>query len=186
MTDLAEFMSRITQILDTAGAPYMLVGSIASAFHGMPRSTQDVDIVVDLDVNTLEAVLGLLPEECYYVSADAAKDAVRRRGQFNVIDLASGWKADLIVKKSRPFSEQEFERRIRVTLLGIDVWLTSAEDSIISKLEWARLSGASERQLRDVSGILDRAQSLDVDYIERWVSHLALSDLWAAVTSDEV
>lgn len=71
------------------------------------------------------------------------------------------------------------------TVLAIDVWLTSAEDSFISKLEWARLSGASERQLRDVRGIQDRVANLDINYVEQWVSRLALSDLWREVSTDK-
>lgn len=112
------------------------------------------------------------------MSVDAVDEAWRRRGLFNVVHYESGWKVDLILRKERPFSRSEFERRIRVNLVGLDVWMATAEDTIVAKLEWAK-AGESERQLRDVSGMLDASRdSLDFKYIERWVAVLDLADLW--------
>src|SRR5262249_558261 len=68
--------------------------------------------------------------EGYYVDADAARDALRRRAIFNVIDNATGWKVDFIVRKNRPFSREEFRRRQALTLLGVRVFVASAEDPI--------------------------------------------------------
>jgi hypothetical protein len=97
---------------------------------------------------------------------------------FNVIDLTSGWKIDFIVRKSRPFSLEEFERRREADLLGTTLYVASAEDVVLSKLEWAKMA-ESERQLNDVVGIL-RTQGDDLDhaYVERWVSALALDVQW--------
>lgn len=87
---------------------------------------RDLDVVIDpASRASLDALLSLVPGELYYVDADAARDALRRRGMFNVIDLASGWKVDLIVKKDRAFSRSEFERRIPMTVLGIPVFVAS-------------------------------------------------------------
>ncbi len=88
----------------------MITGSFASSFHGVPRTTHDIDVIVVLTGSNLDRLIGLLPNEDYYVSAEAARDALLRRGQFNVIDLATGWKADLIVRKDRPFSQNEFQK----------------------------------------------------------------------------
>lgn len=87
--------------------------------------------------------------------------------------METGWKVDLVVRKERAFSEAEFSRRVRWELLGVPLWVCSPEGSILSKLEWARQSGGSERQLRDVAGIWEqRRGSLDTDYIERWAEAL--------------
>lgn len=178
MSALRDFLARMTGHLDAAGVPYMLAGSLASTFHGTPRTTQDVDIVLELGPGSLRRLFAELDEEAYYVSKDAALDAVRRQGQFNVIDMRTGWKADLIVRKDRPFSEMEFGRRVRTEVLGIPVWLATAEDTVIAKLEWAQ-KGGSERQLRDVAGILElRAGELDRAYIERWCGSLGLDEPW--------
>ena len=72
-------------------------------------------------------------------------------------------------------------RRQRAEVAGVSVWVASAEDTILAKLEWAR-AGESERQLRDVVGVLEaRRGELDLAYVERWVRELSLSDLWARV-----
>ena len=147
---LAAFLRRVVEILDQAGVPYMLTGSLASAYYAIPRATQDLDVVV-------------ATEE---VDPDAALEAHRTRGQFNAIDPSSGWKVDFIVRKDRAYSRIEFDRRERVSLLDLEVSIASLEDVLIAKLEWSRL-GDSALQRRDVLQLLDRAwERYDHTYVE--------------------
>ena len=129
----------------------------------------------------METIRGQLPEEAYYVSAEAARDALSRQGQFNVIDLETGWKADLIVRKDRPFSREEFDRMQPAVLLGVEAFVASAEDIVLAKLEWAVMS-ESDLQRRDVCGIIDtQGDQLDIDYIERWLEELGVHRLWEKI-----
>ena len=140
----------------------------------MPRTTQDVDLDVDLRQEDIPRLLAAFPEDEYYVSEEAVREAVRRRTQFNIIDFSTGWKADLIVRRARPFSVEELLRRQRVAILGVEVWLATAEDTVLAKLEWAALSD-SERQERDVTAILRiRGTNLDWAYMERWADELGV------------
>jgi hypothetical protein len=182
VSDAGDCLGRIVSLLDGAGVPHMVAGSFASTFHGTPRTTQDIDLVVDPTVRSLNAFVASLPQKDYYVSDDAVRDALMRRSQFNVIDMATGWKADIIVRKARPFSVEEFRRRMPARMLDVDVFVTTPEDTILSKIEWSAMSG-SERQLRDVAGILEVKQG-DVDraYIERWAVELGVLDLWRRVS----
>lgn len=143
---------RVLQALDVAGVPYMLTGSFASAFHGAPRTTQDVDIVIAPTLGSLQKLVRQFPEDEYYVSREAALQAYGAESLFNVIDLSSGWKIDFIVRKSRPFSLEEFERRREADLLGMTLFIASAEDVILSKLEWAKMSGSERQILQDLCG----------------------------------
>jgi hypothetical protein len=94
------------------------------------------------------------------------------------VDLATGWKIDFIFRKSRAFSEMEFSRRELVHLQGIDLFVASLEDVVVSKLEWAKLA-ESARQTEDVAGILRlRWNSLDRAYLEKWIHELALATEW--------
>lgn len=158
---------RVLSALESAGVPYMLTGSFASSFHGAPRTTQDVDIVIAPTLGTLQKLIAEFPEERYYVSREAALQAYGAESLFNVIDLESGWKIGFIVRKSRPFSIEEFARRRESELLGTTMYIASAEDVILSKLEWAKMA-QSERQIVDVAGVI-RAQGADVDveYVKR-------------------
>ena len=173
-----DFVRRIVTALDHADVPYMVTGSLASSYHGVPRGTRDVDVVIAPTREQLEALVASFPQPRFYVGADAAREALERGGQFNVIDSSSGLKADFIFRRDRPFSLREFERRERVNLAGTPVWITNAEDAIVSKLEWARRSD-SERQLEDVVAILNtQSGQLDLAYIEHWVAELALTAEW--------
>ncbi|MGH7285805.1 MAG: hypothetical protein ACRELY_30160, partial [Polyangiaceae bacterium] len=150
--------------------------------HGLPRSTQDLDIVIDPpDAAAIDALLSELPANAYYVDSDTAHDAFRRRSLFNVIDMASGWKIDLIVRKNRDFSRSEMARRVAMPILGIPLFVASPEDTIVAKLEWSRDSGGSERQRGDVRGILAAlGNAVDREYVEKWVHALGLEAEWAA------
>jgi hypothetical protein len=171
-------LATIVSELDRFRIPHMLAGSFASTYHGDPRTTNDIDLVIDPSRAALESFLRGLDPERFYVSAEAAITAFERRGQFNVVLLDSGWKADLILRKERPFSRAEFERRQHAEIAGVALFVATAEDTIVAKLEWAR-AGESERQLRDVVGILEMSgEGLDRDYIVRWVAELGLQSLW--------
>lgn len=185
MSDGGDFLRRLVALLDQAQIPHMVAGSFASTLHGTPRSTQNIDLVIDPNGPALFAfVAGLAPSE-YYASDTAARDALLRRSQFNVIDMATGWKADLIVRKARPYSVEEFRRRTQERILGVDVFVATPEDTILTKLEWAAMSG-SERQLRDVMGIVEvKRGELDQAYIERWAKELGVLDAWRRLNCSE-
>jgi hypothetical protein len=151
----------------------MVSGSLASGLYGEPRATNDLDLVIDPAADALERFLERLPRQ-WYVSAEAAREARQLRSMFNIIDTDSGWKADLIIRKDRPYSAEEFARRVPAQILDTSVAVVSAEDSILSKLEWSRES-ESERQYRDALGVaIQHRAKLDRDYLTRWGSVLGV------------
>lgn len=171
VSDQHEFLFGMIDRLRRCGIPYMLTGSFAGTIFGEPRTTNDVDLVVDPTAEQLEAFLDTVRDE-EYVSREAAREALRTRGMFNVIDTASGWKVDLIVRKDRPFSVEEFGRRVDVEWQGRSLQAASPEDVILSKLEWHRRSG-SERQLADAAAVVaTQGDDLDRGYLRRWAAEL--------------
>lgn len=165
--------------LEARSIPYMLTGSLAGSYHGVPRATQDVDLVVDADREALLELARALRRSGLYVSDDAVEEAVEARGMFNVIDPDSGWKVDFILRKDRPFSRTEFERRESARVLGLELCVVRAEDVLVAKLEWAK-KGAPERHLRDAAGIIAvQRERLDRVYIDRWVAELDVGSEWA-------
>jgi hypothetical protein len=119
MTELEGLLRHLADALERAGVPFMIAGSFASTAHGLPRTTQDLDIVIDPDAQALEALLRELPTDVYYVDADAAREALRRRSMFNVVDLASGWKADTIVSKLEWSQMSDGSERQRCDIAGV-------------------------------------------------------------------
>ena len=179
---VAELLTRVTEALSASGVPYMVGGSFASTKHGLPRSTLDIDLIIaPPEAASFEALVEVCCKGAYYCDREVATRAYRDRGMFNVIDHATGWKVDFILCKSRPFSREEFQRRTPASMFGVPVWVATAEDTIISKLEWSKNSGGSARQRRDVAGIVAVAGSqLDHGYLQRWLAALDLGDEWRA------
>lgn len=169
-------LQRLVHILDEAEIPYMLSGSVVSSYYGINRSTQDMDLVIAPNEPSLHRFCADASNASFYVSHRNAMDALRSRAQFNVIDMSTAWKADLIIRKDRPFSISEFKRRIRREILGMPLWIASIEDSILSKLEWAKDSG-STRQLDDVAGMFRvGTETQDGDYLKKWAAELGVAD----------
>lgn len=172
----AGVLHAVITALNDAGVPHMVVGSFASTVHGAERSTQDIDILIDPTPESLEAFTSSLQHTDMYVSP-SAQSALRERDQFNVISPSTGWKVDLIIRQDREFDRSRLARRQPVDLYGVQLWLASAEDTILAKLEWARM-GESERQLHDVARVLKVKQdALDTEYISRWADALGVTDL---------
>lgn len=173
-----DFFQRLIAALERSGVPYMVTGSYASSAHGVPRATNDIDIVIAPDAGQIRALIAQLPEDRYYADEVDALDALEHQSQFNIIDFATTWKADLIIRKGRPFSAVEFARRRTHTITGVQVHLATAEDIVLAKLEWYQ-EGKSARQLEDVEGIIRRQGSaLDRAYIEHWASQLGIAGEW--------
>lgn len=166
----------VVSVLEGLRIPYMVAGSFASSLHGVPRMTNDADIVIDADEKAARQIVRRLESE-FYASEDAALEAIRTRRQFNVIHYDSGFKVDLVVKKDRPFSDEELRRRRIGRLAGRDVPFATAEDTILTKLEWAQ-AGDSQRQYEDAVGIIEvSAPILDWAYLETWAREIGVDVL---------
>ena len=168
----ADLLRAAVELLDRAGIPYMVVGSYASTFHGEPRMTRDIDVVVDPTEESIKLLVDLVDRDRFYMGN--AEDALLNRSMFNLIEPGSGWKVDFVVRKDRPFSKAEFERRFLANIAGVDVYVATAEDTMLAKLEWGAASG-SDRQMDDVVAIAS-ATEVDIDYLSRWARDLGVAD----------
>lgn len=177
----AELLRYLVDTLDRLRIHYMIVGSHASIYYGEPRFTQDVDIVVELTPSVLPGLLERFPASEFYVSEDAAREALARRGQFNIVHGASGVKIDVFIGKDTEYDRLRFERRQRLPLVpGREAYFARPEDVILYKLLYCR-EGGSDRHLRDIAGILAvSGADVDVEYIAEWARRLGVVDLWEA------
>jgi len=179
----AELLRYVASVFEDLGVVYMIGGSQASVYYGEPRFTQDIDVVTDLRREDIPALLEHFPAGEYYVSAEAAREAVETRGQFNIIHPTSGLKVDVFANKDTDYDRLRLERRQRLPLVpGRDAYFARPEDIILYKMLYFR-EGQSEVHLRDVLGII-RISGRDVDtaYVSEWARRLGLADIWMAVS----
>jgi len=179
--DSLRIVGEVAAIFSRLQIPYALGGSMASSVYGITRPTRDADITVEPFAG-LEAEFAASFSPDYYLSLPAIRDAVARRSSFNIISTTTGFKIDVFVRKDRAFEESAMNRRCEIALPddpGQPIALHSAEDVILFKLEWYRLSDESlDRQWTDVLGMLRvQGAGLDMAYLEHWSSELKVDDL---------
>lgn len=147
MSEELEVLNQVTRRLERAGIAYMITGSTAANFYTVPRMTRDIDIVVELLERDIGRFISLF-ENDYYLEPETVRAAVKNKGMFNLIHDEYIIKIDFVVRKDTPYRRREFARRKKVAVDDQDLYVVSAEDLILSKLEWAKDS-RSEVQLND-------------------------------------
>jgi hypothetical protein len=169
---------RLAQALARIGVPYMVTGSMASSLHGEPRSTHDIDIVVELKRSDIPRLLAEFPEPDYYAAEHAIREAVADRTNFNIIDTNTGDKIDFWILKDSPFDRERFARRRPTTIAGQRIEFATAEDTMLRKLLWSKEMGGSDRQLDDVLRIIRvQGAALDLPYLRHWGGALDVGEL---------
>lgn len=178
----------VTDALEVLDVPYAIGGSFASALHGVMRATMDVDLVADLrreHVTSLVRALG----EAFYANVAMMYEAIELRRSFNLIHLASMFKVDVFVARSRGLDRAQLARR-QLHLLSEQpecrAYVASAEDTVLAKLEWYRLGGeASSRQWSDALGVLQvQGGRLDLAYMRHMATELGVRDLLERALQD--
>ena len=172
---------QVTSVLDALDIPYALGGSFASGAYGVMRSTLDADLVAELQMDNAVSLADALGVD-FYADVEMIREAIRRRSSFNLIHLSTMFKVDLFVAKARPFDRAQLDRRQEHQLGGLPenrVYVSSAEDIVLAKLEWYRMGGeVSERQWRDVLGVVRvQGERLDRDYMREMAVTLDVVDL---------
>jgi hypothetical protein len=188
IADPIQLAQKIASILLPLNIPYVVGGSVASSLLGENRSTQDLDLVIDLDARIAPQLIDVMSGE-FYISESAVMEAIAksrpapRESSFNAIYLPSLEKAHIFVMDSDdPFSASVISRRQLHPVSGLTeegIYIYSPEDIILQKLSWYKPTPrASQKQWRDVLGVLKvQGEGLDRAYLNQWALTLKLTDL---------
>lgn len=173
----------VIDVLDQLNIPYVIVGSLASTQHGMARSTFDSDLVVKLNKSQATQLISQLQGD-FYADEEMALNAVGKGSSFNIIHLKSMFKVDFFIAKDDTFDRAQIERRVSRAVaenLEREIYVLSAEDTILAKLQWYRMGGEqSEKQWRDVVGVVKvQGDGLDLEYLQAMAVELGVKDLLA-------
>ncbi|MEO6574535.1 MAG: hypothetical protein ABIP89_11900 [Polyangiaceae bacterium] len=175
-------VGKISAVLEHLGVRYVVGGSVASSVYGIPRATQDVDLVADLHGKDVDPFVAMLSPE-FYVDADMIRDALAHRASFNVVHLGTMFKADIFSFTREPWMESEMSRGRFETLSTeggpVTIRFASPEDTLLHKLVWFRMGNEiSDRQWGDILGVLKvQGDRLDHAYLDEWAPTLGVADL---------
>lgn len=167
----AELLALVVRVLNALRIPHMLVGSYASSYYGEPRSTHDIDLVIELDTATIPELIRQFDPERYYIS----ESALREGRLANLIDLETGDKVDFFMLDQNPLNHVAMSRRMKRMVMEVNVDMATAEDTILSKLQWSTMAGGLPRQLADVGSIVrNQHHQLDIHYLQQQAELLGL------------
>jgi len=171
---LAVILHRVLTALDV---PYYITGGVAAITYGEPRTTRDLDIVMDIAPTDLERLVAALEVEGFYVPGVEDVQSGRMM-TLGITHIESISRADLVLSKSLDFDRIKFQRIRSLDVPGFGtLHFVSPEDIILAKLLWGRRS-QSEKQWRDVLGVLKvQGDSLDFAYLTQWAAQLDVTEL---------
>jgi len=166
----------VIDLLNELRVPYMLVGALAANYYSVPRLTHDADILVEMKPEHAHLVAEGL-QSAYYVDADSIREAIASHGGSNLIHLDTGFKIDLWILEETEFDRLRFSRRAPGRVFGRNVFLSTPEDLILTKLVWFRQSDSQKHYL-DALGVY-RAQKavLNCDYLHDQAVALSVASL---------
>jgi predicted nucleotidyltransferase len=159
----SDVMLQVVDALNREKIPAMLVGSFSSNYYGIPRSTEDVDFVVQIDANLTGDFARILgerfeaePQLMFETNTGTQKQEFKVKG--------TDFKLELFRLSNDPFDQQRFRTRQRVMVAGREVWFPRAEDVIVMKLRWCRAK--DKEDVKDVMYV--QHGKLDWSYMENW------------------
>jgi hypothetical protein len=161
----------VTEKLEQANIPYMITGGIALLLYTLPRSTQDVDIVLEISPDKVDIFIKSFSEGYYYNDLEI-KEEIKRKGMFNLIDLSTFFRIDCIIREENEFEKHKFLRRKQQDFAGLDIWVIDLNDLIISKLIWIQ-QYQSGKQMEDIQALLQNP-NIELAYLEEWIQKLKL------------
>jgi hypothetical protein len=180
-----ELLRRVVEALDSAGVPYMAVGSIVSSFQGEPRATHDIDLVVVITPAAAAQLVAGFPPPDFYLDAHAVESAMQTSGMFNLLDITGGDKVDFWMLRNHPYDRECFARRRAEDVAGLRLYMLRPEDTILTKLRWAEEAGGSEKQFGDALRVYEvQYGKLDVPYMDEWASRLGIEALWMRLKTE--
>ena len=180
-----ELLKRIVQILGELNIEYLVTGSVTSSLQGEPRSTHDIDLVVNLAEGVVDRLREAFPPSEFYLSNQAIQEALKQRTMFNLVDMIGGDKVDFWILTDEPFDQSRFARRRFVEVPGLRFPVSAPEDTILMKLRWAELSGGSEKQFTDALRVYElQYGGLDLDYLNDWAIRLGVESLWQQLQAE--
>lgn len=171
--DSGSLAAQLHRIFERLEIPYVITGGLAAIAWGEPRTTRDVDIVLTIAPAAIALLATALEAEGFYVPGveDVASGRLKT---LQITHMETIARADLMIAGDEDLGL--FERRRSLTFSDAgQLDFASPEDVVLNKLAWGQGS-RSEKQWRDVLGILKTQVDLDWDYLRERARAMAVAD----------
>ncbi len=179
--DPGEIAQMLHEILESLSIAYYITGGVAAIAYGEPRTTRDLDIVVEVGGSEINTLVTALEAAGFYCPHGAVEDIQSGRGRvLSITHMQTLLNADIVLNANTDFDRSKLARR-RLEAISLTTtdqfWMVAPEDLILAKLLWGQRS-QSEKQWRDVLGVLKvQHDSLEFDYLRQWGTTLGIREL---------
>jgi hypothetical protein len=162
-----EIVQRVFESLEAASIPYVLVGSFASNIYGIVRSTKDADFVIQVVPGQFKSMLDALGPQ-FFRDPQIQFETVTGTKKHLVREPQSGFEIEFFELSDDPHDQQRFARRRKLSVLDHEAWVLTAEDVLVTKLNWLHRINRG-KDLLDIENVISvQADNLDWPYIESW------------------
>lgn len=171
-----EAVAAVVDALEALGVSYMLVGSFSSNFYGVPRATQDADFVLCSEAKSVVGIAERLGSR-FRLDPQMSFETVTATTRYTLQCLDVPFQIELFLLSEDAHDQQRFARRRRVKMLGLEAFVPTAEDVIITKLRWSH-HGRRSKDIDDVRDVIAvQGERIDWDYVSMWCDRHGTLDL---------
>jgi len=168
------------EYLEKEKIPYMMTGALVVNYHGKPRMTHDIDFVVNITNKEIQKITELFNKD-FFISEESIRSALAENSMFNIIHKETGSKIDFWILKDDEYNKTAFARRKSYPYQEKEISLATPEDTIISKLEWYKMSDVEKHYFDAVNIYSIQGNNLDKNYITDWCQKKSLTELWRKI-----
>lgn len=173
-----DLLVSITSFLNQNSIPYMVTGAWSVIYYGRPRASHDIDFVVEIPPKDIDKILDSFSKlsDDYQMQESLIKRAVKEKSMFNVLYLPYYLKLDFwLLKDNDDFDRSRFSRKQLLEVLGTKMYFCTAEDTILQKLRWYKISPI-EKSFIDAAFVYQiQKKNLDFKYLEKWAKKLKVT-----------
>lgn len=172
MRTIEQILDLVCEFLNKNSIDYVIVGGFAVLFYGNPRTTMDIDYVIQLEDENIPVLVKFLKENGFHADEYDMRAALKEKSHCTVEDKDTMFRLDIKGVYSE-MDERALRNKRKVDLNDIAIWIASPEDTIVNKLVFAR-----EQDIKDALGILVRQyDTLDMDYLEKTTKSIGVNDI---------
>ncbi|TFG94667.1 hypothetical protein E4H12_14770, partial [Candidatus Thorarchaeota archaeon] len=133
MEEFPEILQLVCEFLNKNKIEYVIVGGVAVMYHGVPRTTVDIDIILQIEDEQISTFTEFLKSRGFSSSATDIRAAFAEKSHSTSFFKDTLLRLDIQGVNST-FDKMTLDRAIEVNLFGTLVRIGSVEDTLVNKI----------------------------------------------------